>query len=95
MKTLSQNNINYQNQNYSQRSNRFLEDQNFTNANINANINNYNLNLNVNQQNPLINDINNLFNKSNSGQITQPDIQTIEPQNQMRFSNMFGTLKVG
>ena len=74
------NNINYQNQNYSQRSNRFLEDQNFTNANINANINNYNINLNVNQQNPLINDINNLFNKSNSGQITQPDIQTIEPQ---------------
>ena len=74
------NNINYQNQNYSQRSNRFLEDQNFTNANINANINNYNINLNLNQQNPLINDINNLFNKSNSGQITQPDIQTIEPQ---------------
>ena len=69
------NNNNYpnqnQNQNYSQRTNRFLEDQN----------NNNNINLiNTNQQNDLSNDINNLFKKSNSHQLEQPEVQVLEVQ---------------
>ena len=76
-------NNNYQNQIYNQRSNRFQEDQNFTN------INNYNINLNLNQQNALLNDINDIFKKANSGQITQPDIQVVVPQKPKRRRPVF------
>ena len=76
-------NNNYQNQKYSQRSNRFLEEQNYTN------INNYNINLNVNQQDALLNDINNTFKKANSGQVTQPEILTVEPQKPKRRRPVF------
>ena len=47
--------------------------------------------MNVNQQNPnpLINDINNLFNKSNSGQINQNEILTVEPQKKKKRRPVF------
>ena len=66
-------NNNYQSQNYSQRSNRFLEDQNY----MNANINNY---MNQNQQNDLFNDaeIDKFLKKANSGQIQNQENQILE-----------------
>ena len=80
-----QNQNEIQNQNYSERNNRFLEDQNFTNANIN----NYNINLNSNQQNDLINDINNLFKNQNNPQMNQSEILTVEPQKPKRRRPVF------